>query len=462
MKKKYSTYIFYLIIVLYLYILQTFTIMASMIAFSEEYNENTFPILFDHEVLSFEINGTKFNVGNSMSFTHPNKGLDVKIENLTNDTLQNINNWFYINGEKFTRKYCDIIGELYYQFIIKKSFIEISNYDCSQYIENVLNQINIDENFNIDLNQMIDFLTSKTIELYDEFYQSTNDDVKEYMNIKKIDIDLILNNINKSFDKFIKEPYVSNQFDKFRFDKMFQLFGMPFQIQTFGGFDYTLIRNVYGKTYLNEINGIKFLPKNSFYNNIIEKTIPNNGFLILCESGVFDPSCDFKIYSTNKNDEIYSILTKNNNDNVIQYIEKNTIDENNNEFTIMSVNNVKIAIIHLNSNGIKMNNMIEFIKKLEFCDFIVGDSNITNGKIKKMNKKINDDELKSENKVEYWNIVKDNLLNKYGININVKTSRSTITKQRVANNIFFNNQVNKGGIPISEDDGMIVIEFNKN
>lgn len=239
---------------------------------------------------------------------------------------------------------------------------------------------------------------------------------------------------------------------------MFQAFGTIFGVETFGGYELdSLLGNpIYKTCQLKQLDSNSYLPSETSFHSIIKNAVPENGYLLVCESGNMEKVNGLNINSINKLDEMYSVLSY--SDSSINIGLENNINET--EYTIVHIEDLKIALLHLNSNGIDSASMVVLIKNLveQECNYIVGDTNITNNKIIKMDKKL-DDEFKGINKDHYWKSVKDMLHKIHKIEITFELSTLMISKKRIANNIFLNNQVNKGGDLICEDDGMVILKI---
>ena len=434
------------------------------VAFSKEYSE-TFPILFDHQVLEFIHNEKVFRIANTMSFTHPTKGL--KVENiLINKKMYNeVVQWFQENGHYLTSLYCEIIGELYCKYFINCERIYMISNDCNKYIEQILSLIKNDMMIlkKDTFCDCMEFLIKKIEYLYDTLIFQSNEIVQNYLQIKKINKTKTVVTIINSLYEYIIKPIELGTISKCRFDKLFQAFGTLFGVETFGGYELNtdlLEKPIYKTCQLKQIKSESYLPSDTSFYSIIRNTIPQNGYLLLCESGKMEKVDDINITDITKGtklDEMYSVLSHSNSPVNIGL--ENNVHES--EYTIVDIEDLKIAIVHLNSNGIDSINMVVLIKNLfdQGCNYIVGDTNITNKKIKKMDKKL-DKEFKGINKEYYWNSVKDMLNKIHKINIEYTLSTLMISKKRIANNIFLNNQVNKGGDLICEDDGMVILKIS--
>ena len=433
--------------------------IENYIAFSKEYSKD-FPILFDHQVLEFNHNKKTIRIANAMSFTHPERGLKLENTMISEELYENVVEWFKNNGNYLTNLYCEIIGELFCKFFINCDRIFMSDNDCNKYIQQILSLI---KNEHMVLKKdtfcnCAEFIIEKIEYLYNTLIFQSNESVQNYLLIKKINKTKTVVTIINSFNEYIIKPIELGTKSKCRFDKMFQAFGTIFGVETFGGYelDSLLENHIYKTCQLKQLDSNSYLPSETSFHSIIKNAVPENGYLLVCESGNMEKVNGLNINSINKLDEMYSVLSY--SDSSINIGIENNINET--EYTIVQIEDLKIALLHLNSNGIDSVSMVELIKNLvdQECNYIVGDTNITNNKIIKMDKKL-DDEFKGINKDHYWKSVKDMFHKIHNIEITFELSTLMISKKRIANNIFLNNQVNKGGDLICEDDGMVILKI---
>lgn len=429
-------------------------------------------ILFDHTLISGSdvTSGITFRCGNIMALSAPSKGLPQE----GGDGAKYMS-FFLEHGEKITKEWFD----------------EVNSKLTEKGIKTPINYKEIDslkgEDYKEHYKELHDKLADEVLPsfLKDRIFNKPNWELKEKeAEIKKTLNDYFLGDDAKKSKKYIKDG---------RLDKAYQLlfYNKLWQTQKFGGFDAGK-NGPYGVFYkgLVDETGKMMGEAAKKLKEFIEQSIkgvdgaekpaeePDAGgvrgavdVLFLCESVHHLDEIlgdEYKCVSIKKtNDEIYSAIWKEGSV-VVEAIQGKGTDEYG-IFTIKKgEKSIKVAVVHTKEKVVKNEekkvtgpNKSEwetFIKNLEDVNYMVGDTNMT-----KKKSKLKDDDGDGSKKA-FWEslakqdrtkLVEDAVLPTRPI----KKVRLGISSASEVNG-FLNNQINKGGDPASEVDGMVILKLS--
>jgi len=425
-------------------------------------------ILFDHTLISAvgESFPFKFRCGNIMALSAPSKGLPEK-EGAGDKYMS----FFFENGEQITKAWVDLVNNIVYKNREKPgnwNYETISSLKGAEY----KNEYKV-------IHDKIAGEMGKFLEKH-VFSKNTDWD-------KKAIQDALSGNLVSKRDD-------NDYADAGRIDKAYQLlfYNKLWETQKFGGFDAGK-DGPYGVFYHGNIDKkgevIEDAAKKLKF--LLEQSIEDVDVLFLCESVQYlneilgnDYTC-VSIERDTENGEIYSAIYKNKG-NITGITEVDVLEGMNSEekkklnakeFGVFEITSKKgkskVAVVHTKEKlltGKKQNKKSQEMEDVPAgadgagwdtflsglvnvgVDYIVGDTNMTKGKVKN---KI--DKSKFFEYEKWWN----ERPNVESVVVPTRKIKKVRLGNRLDSNVngFLNNQINKGGDPASEVDGMVILKL---